>query len=228
MKTPFPKFDPELVAGIEEYFRINHATADSGPPSMEGSAPGLLFHTANGRHGTPEQPYRAYSRPMFQIFDDGVGSAMRQSVTPCPDCDDWSRTSKCAEHYELAWNAKTKRWDGRPYPEDAPYPTAYYSSSGTLNRESASILTGLYEQVMATMATFERQGDPYTTDLPPRPIRHFPPMSVDEHRNAATFSLDLPGRITTSGPPTIQVDGETLTGVSSFVLHVEAEVSDGT
>jgi hypothetical protein len=197
MKTPFPKYDAALVADIEHHLSIDRATEPDGfgaepVPGM----PGLLFTTHKGRWGTPAQGRRECSRPMFQIFGDGIGSAMRQSVTPCPDCDDWARTSRCAEHHELTWNAKTRRWDGRSPegeepPTPRPLPLARYSSSGTLNQSAASTLASLYEQMT---------------------------RALDQH---------ITERAATSEPPAVQVDGETLTGPSSFVFQFEEGTADG-
>lgn len=42
-----------------------------------------------------------YPRPMFQTFDLVISSSnMVPYLEPCPDCDDWSRTSKCEEHFD--------------------------------------------------------------------------------------------------------------------------------
>ncbi len=137
MKTPFPEYDADLVADIEDYFELDRVTqvvSTDGPDRN-----GLVFTTAKGHMGTAVQPYRTNSRPMFQIFPDGTGSAFRQGVTPCPGCDDWARTSSCTEHYELTWNPETRKWDGR-FEESEYSPAGYYSSSGTLNARSASRL----------------------------------------------------------------------------------------
>lgn len=37
-------------------------------------------------------------RPMFQVFKDG-GAYMFRHFS-CPDCDDWSRTSRCDRHHD--------------------------------------------------------------------------------------------------------------------------------
>lgn len=77
------------------------ATETVGVPVYLGE--GLEVYIAAGRsvaarHGHP--------RPMFQVFELSVSSALRRNNlgTPCPGCDDWSRTAQCeqhpAEHYD--------------------------------------------------------------------------------------------------------------------------------
>lgn len=42
-----------------------------------------------------------YVRPIFQTLHIERGSAQQLSYpAPCPDCDDWSRTSRCAQHHD--------------------------------------------------------------------------------------------------------------------------------
>ena len=42
-----------------------------------------------------------YARPMFETFGLLASSSNRVPYpAPCPDCDDWSRTSRCTEHHD--------------------------------------------------------------------------------------------------------------------------------
>ncbi len=42
-----------------------------------------------------------YVRPIFQTLHPGRGSGQSlRYPAPCPDCDDWSRTSRCAQHHD--------------------------------------------------------------------------------------------------------------------------------
>lgn len=42
-----------------------------------------------------------YARPMFQVFGMEASSSAEIPYTPCPDCDNWARTSKCETHHDL-------------------------------------------------------------------------------------------------------------------------------
>lgn len=42
-----------------------------------------------------------YARPMFQVFRMEASSSAQIPYTPCPDCDNWARTSKCETHHDL-------------------------------------------------------------------------------------------------------------------------------
>lgn len=128
MRTPFPKYDAETVAAIEEYLFLDSATMPAG--LRHETYVGLTFITYAGRDGTPNQPRRAHSRPAFEIFDDGIGSTFRTDSTGCPTCDDWARTwRKCDLHPPTRWDDKLKRWlrdSGEPS-DPGPLPTVPWS-----------------------------------------------------------------------------------------------------
>lgn len=211
MKTPFPKYDPELVAAIEDWLEIDTATEifETTPPNHDG----LVYTAARGKHGTGAQTSNSYSRPMFQVFADGVGSAlMRPYRDPCPACDDWSRTSKCEEHYELTWNTKTRKWDGRPYPEDA---TGYHSPSSLLPREAAPTLSSIYDQMTDAFETIRLQAHPAWQAAewaltPYQQLQNAYVQSILERANRHEV--------------TIEVEGE---ADEPLTLRIIAEVNDG-
>lgn len=97
MKIRWPGFDAETVTAIEEYLDMRNLTeiaSRSGSPS-----PGLVHTYARGHY---ERGGTHHHRPMFEVFDGGVGSAMSYMCrTPCPRCDDWSRTAVCEYHPEV-------------------------------------------------------------------------------------------------------------------------------
>lgn len=215
MKTPFPKYDPELVAAIEDWLEIDTATKifETTPPNHDG----LVFTAAHGGEwGTGAQASNSYSRPMFQLFIDGVGSALMRSYRdPCPACDDWSRTSKCSEHVELTWNTKTRRWDGR-YPEGEEPPTGYHTPSTLLPREAAPVLTGLYSQMVDAFETIRLQAHPAWL------AAEWQVTPYQELQNAYVNGiLERAAR----HEVTIEVEGE---ADEPLTLRIIAEVNDGT
>lgn len=127
-KLPRPTYDPELVADIEDY--LDQLANTEIIYHMERGLDGWEIQRAAGRYkGT-------YSRPMFETFEDGVTSAIRKSYPdPCPACDDWSRTSKCTEHYEIAWQ------DGEfKGPVAEPRPVLAYHSPEMFRTQAETVL----------------------------------------------------------------------------------------
>lgn len=59
---------------------------------------GLQVHTAKGWYAARRSGNCA--RPMFQVFGLESSSSATMAYTPCPDCDDWARTSQCRTHHD--------------------------------------------------------------------------------------------------------------------------------
>ena len=122
MRTPFPKYDADLVAAIEEHLQLDAMTEivelEIEWMHCADVDHGLKFPMARGLLESSVQPYRNYSRPMFQLYHDGVTSALshRSASTACPDCDNFAYTSKCTTHSEQALAAKGlgRHPDGQP------------------------------------------------------------------------------------------------------------------
>lgn len=60
---------------------------------------GLQSYLTSGWHAAKRGGN--YVRPMFQVFGMEVSSSATMAYTPCPDCDNWARTSKCETHHDL-------------------------------------------------------------------------------------------------------------------------------
>lgn len=75
---------------------------DAGEPVFNDDAVYLgtefKVQRALGWHGARRKSM--YPWPMFQVFPAVSFKIRMVPYSPCPDCDDWSRTSKCAEHYD--------------------------------------------------------------------------------------------------------------------------------
>lgn len=105
MKIPFPKYEAETVAAIEEHLEQARNTEAMETDTLGQPEDGLIRTWSWG--------HRAYSRPMFEVLHTEASSSMRISHTPCPDCDDWSRTSRCETHHELRYNPDARKWEGK-------------------------------------------------------------------------------------------------------------------
>lgn len=121
MKIQWPGFDAKAVAEIEEYLgmaedtEIVYRSASSRNPDIrrEIEESGVYKFRARGAER------KRYCRPMFEVFADGVTSAISRRVQvheSCPECDDWSRTAVCTVHPELSldeirWHRQqARRW----------------------------------------------------------------------------------------------------------------------
>lgn len=124
MKTPFPKYDEELVLEIEEHLlqglKTNIQDEMEYHPNSEMAGLKVIF--ARGHSGV-------FQRPMFQVLNDNpvddnqVGP--EESFTGMPgvtcQCGDFSRSWNCPDHHELEWDWVFRTWklgDG-PEPVDA-------------------------------------------------------------------------------------------------------------
>lgn len=98
MKTPFPEYDADLVAGIEEHLRLDMQTRIVSTQTDDDT--GLICTRACGADD------RTYNRPMFQVIPSGVysGTSRAGDSMACP-CADFAYTWKCDEHYELEWDS---------------------------------------------------------------------------------------------------------------------------
>lgn len=79
-----------------------------GQPVYDGESDGPIWHVRSAARladqiseGAPTH----YARPMIELIDDYSASEHRtsgaqHSTSPCPGCDDWSRTTRCSEHAE--------------------------------------------------------------------------------------------------------------------------------
>lgn len=115
MKIQWPGFDAETVAEIEEYLGMAEDTEivwrgiNSRNPDIrrEIEETDVYYFRARGAER------KRYCRPMFEVFEDGTTSAVGrrgQIVTPCPACDDWSRTAVCTVHPELSLDEIQWHW----------------------------------------------------------------------------------------------------------------------
>lgn len=97
VKTPFPKYDAQLVAEIEDYLDIDFQTGiyDTYNADIE-PTDGLNVIVANGKHdlGAGHQ----YTRPMFQVLPPGSTCHSVRVKQPCPSCDQWQYSQQCADH----------------------------------------------------------------------------------------------------------------------------------
>lgn len=207
MRTPFPKYDADLVAAIEEHFQLdtmteiipeyqwNHIDATDGD---------FTFPEARGSAESTVQPYRAYSRPMFQVYRDGVNSGLRINHTPCPDCDDWSRTPKCSVHYDLPYDTKKQEWV-KPGMA-APLPTAYAPPRHPDGQPITQVSFSL----------------------------HRPGMTVDAHRSTATSNLShladslryLLEGAWNNAPQLVRVESQDLSGNDIVIVFTSEAGSD--
>jgi hypothetical protein len=191
MKAPFPKYDADLVAAIEDYLGLDYQTGIIQTINLGEQSDGLLCHLTAGGDS------KSYNRPVFEVFDDGIASAQRISYqSPCPGCDDWSRTSECADHPEREWDDEGRGWG--PVPEAEP--TASF-------RITASNLSGLTSatprltpaQVLEAMYA----SAPHVVYNP----------HTGEFRYAQTLRMEAPREVT--------VEGTGPDGVQTFSLQLE-------
>lgn len=108
MKTPFPKYDAEVVAEIEAHLDMEYQTEIV---QWSDYLDGLKLLWARGYTG-PTHP-----RPMFELITEGAFSGMGQSVTPCTACYRFEYSWNCEEHHEVAWDDEERRQAG---PSGAP------------------------------------------------------------------------------------------------------------
>jgi len=87
-----------------------------------------------------------YPWPMFQTFSDFKAN-MLPYPNPCPDCDDWARTSRCTSHHDLDGIAGLKMGDGRRQTRQAQRETG--ASTPTRSEPAQSVGRGFFDQATA-------------------------------------------------------------------------------
>jgi len=223
MKTPFPKFDEALVREIETYLDQDYQTeidrVENGDIE-EGDGIDVLIPLGRRKH-----PGSVYVRPMIQILPHDYSGYLHTYCNPCPDCDDWSRTSDCAVHYEAgldrAINGRVDTARSSPSHRNA-------DTAGDLIAESIrqvqerldrplrppvggnrAVNAGFFRRFGSEAVEAERMRQrnlrvtPFDTPAPLQPADiHLTP---EEHARA-TFTL--------------HVGGQTLQGVDSFEIEV--------
>lgn len=107
MKLTMPPYDAELVAAIEEHLEQDYWTEIEGT-SGTASTPGCDVTRARGMRR------KAYSRPMIQVYEDGLSSGMPVAQPACPSCGDFSRSWKCDVH-ESVKGFGMPRWLANAY-----------------------------------------------------------------------------------------------------------------
>jgi hypothetical protein len=153
VKLKWPGFDAKTVAAIEDYLELDLLTEISWREGEEDGwdrkrveALGVYRFAARGRYTATN-----HSRPMIEVFGDGVGSGMApRARESCPDCDDWSRTAVCDVHPELSldeieWHRTFDRSRLRVEfgPECDPDRTPEPSGLGEARPVSATLLAAL-------------------------------------------------------------------------------------
>jgi len=96
-----------LVDEIEMYLDQHYQTEIIG--SYTNDELGLTVIVARG-----QVTVRGTTRPMIQVIQDGGGFKYNHP-NPCPSCDDWARTARCADHWETTFQENE---DGRPVTAD--------------------------------------------------------------------------------------------------------------
>jgi hypothetical protein len=97
----------------------------------EGEVYEFAVHRALGYYSARRRDM--YPWPMFQVHAGFKASML--VFDSCPDCDDWSRTSRCTSHHDQDGVAGLKMGDERrayrraQQEQGTPSPTAYYSPS---------------------------------------------------------------------------------------------------
>lgn len=128
-----------------------------------------------------------YPRPMFQVF--GLAGSTPIPVTPCPDCDDWARTSHCTEHHDRDGIAGLDMEDER---RRARYParggvTAYWTPGPV-----ADSLHAAYERILARESVLaSRPWDGLPTHAQPEEEPHILEITGDTHQGPAS-TLRIP------------------------------------
>lgn len=72
------------------------STYETGEPAEDGQYE-FVVHRALGWHSARQRGM--YPWPMFQVIS-GFKASRFSYPRPCPACDDWSRTSQCADHHD--------------------------------------------------------------------------------------------------------------------------------
>lgn len=192
-----------------------------------------------------------YPWPMFQCFPAvSFKASMFRYLDPCPDCDDWSRTSKCEVHHDRDGVAGLKMGHERrnrrivdATPPERRLAMADYFRQVVDNSEARYTPNDgrryftqadqdverrrqarLYTQAPCTcsMCTGRTQ-DPNEG----RPGYHYNLASDRWERdtNDALGDFRAGGSITINNA-TIEVNGETVQGIQSFTIHIEGDARE--
>lgn len=148
MKLKWPGFDAATVAEIEDYLDMEHLTEVSSRVVC-GTNLGLEYTYARGHY---QRGGTHHHRPMFEVFGDGVGSALSLGCRmACPDCDDWSRTARCEYHPEVSLDDHQRQaresFDDAWRPEPAP---GVGAPAVTLNRVVQTLRNHYYSFEVAS------------------------------------------------------------------------------
>lgn len=152
MKTPFPKYDDTLVGRIEEYLDMHYLTSVATEVPVGDD---LIVTSAVGRGMS------RYARPMFQVIPHDAFSGSCLSYTPCPACDDWSRSWNCPDHHEIPWDAEKREWKEGPTAVTNFF-TRYYQA-GRISDEEAGHLDRSHSRVEGEALQSEARPNDDTT-----------------------------------------------------------------
>jgi hypothetical protein len=154
-----------------------------------------------------------YPRPMFQLVatGEGVPESGSRYRDPCPDCDDWSRTARCAEHHDRD-GIRGLKMGGVRQMERSELPLGYFSASLSPDRgvpvPAASV--NIYDRI--TQADIPA----CTCSLCQSPQAG--PVGYIDRRLARIDALP-DASITFEGAVEVEIDSETVQGVRSFTIY---------
>jgi hypothetical protein len=154
-----------------------------------------------------------YPWPMFQVFQvSGFKAKMIGYLSPCPDCDDWSRTSRCTEHHDRDGFAGLKKGDERRRARQRERDRA---TGRRVVNAYASPNSGLVRDANGNIRVAVDSPEPlYLSAVPDelyRPVRE----------RWAEAVASLPDGSITINNVVLEVNGETLQGVQSFTIHID-------
>lgn len=134
-KIPKPRYDAAVVAAIEDYLDQEEQTEIAGHyPAHFCEDDGLITLTTIGARAARRRAN--YVRPMFQAIPLGASSTIAvRDTDPCPDCDNWAYTSRCAQHAERGLDRQGRFQEIRPYipPTHDYHPRFSLTIDGTYN-----------------------------------------------------------------------------------------------
>lgn len=154
--------------------------------------------------------------PMFQTFPVNILKVRMISYPdPCPDCDDWSRTSRCSEHHDRDGIAGLKRGGDRRRSRSSVGVTEGPLFPNTrLERDEAGDLRAVPERDMYENMIRQVANEDYcscsrcTGAVPGRQRR----VVMDNTQARSTV------------PTVVEVNGESVQGVAGFSFETEGDV----
>lgn len=226
-----------------------HSEHDAGETVWEdGACVGFEFKVQRALGYFSACQRSMYPWPMFQVFQvSGFKAKMIGYLSPCPDCDDWSRTSRCTEHHDRDGVAGLKMGDERRRARQRERDratgrrvvNAYASPNSRLVRDANGNIRVAVDSPERDRQMREQLGlyaqTPCTCSMcQPRPR----PTDPGGFRMPELLDLDrvpdelLPGSLITAaaldrlrslpdGTLTIEVNGETVQGIQSFTINID-------